>query len=71
MPALRDLDVRSPNLDPAWMSGGHSGGVAPSMLTIANTFPGGGGVPADIFAVVVALVTFAVLYVAIDLIDRI
>jgi len=41
------------------------------MLTIANIFPGGGGVPADIFAVVVALVTFAVLYVAIDLIDRI
>ena len=41
------------------------------MLVIANIFPGGGGVPADLVAVVVALVTFAVLYLAIDLIDRI
>ena len=41
------------------------------MPLIANIFPGGGGVPADLFAIVVAVVTFALLYVAIDLIDRV
>ncbi len=41
------------------------------MLLFADIFPGGGGPLADAFAVVIALVLFALLYWAIDLIDRI
>jgi hypothetical protein len=37
----------------------------------ADIFPGGGGVPADLFAIVCAVVLFALLFWAIDLIDRI
>jgi hypothetical protein len=37
----------------------------------ADIFPGGGSPLADLFAVVIALVLFALLYWAIDLIDRI
>jgi hypothetical protein len=41
------------------------------VLLLADIFPGGGGPLADAFAVVVALVLFALLYWAVDLIDRI
>jgi hypothetical protein len=41
------------------------------VLVLADIFPGGGGPLADVFAVVVALILFALLYWAIDLIDRI
>jgi hypothetical protein len=40
-------------------------------MVIADIFPGGGGVPADLFSIVVAVATFALLYWLIDLIDRI
>jgi hypothetical protein len=40
-------------------------------MVIADIFPGGGGVPADVVSIAVALVTFALLYWLIDLIDRI
>jgi len=42
-----------------------------SMLILADIFPGGGSPLADVFAVVLALILFALLYWAIDLIDRI
>jgi hypothetical protein len=41
------------------------------VLFFADIFPGGGGPLADVFAVVLALVLFALLFWAIDLIDRI
>jgi preprotein translocase subunit SecE len=41
------------------------------VLSFADIFPGGGGLPADIFAVAIAVALFALLYWAIDLIDRI
>jgi hypothetical protein len=41
------------------------------VLHFADIFPGGGGPLADVFSVVLALVLFALLYWAIDLIDRI
>jgi hypothetical protein len=41
------------------------------VLLFADIFPGGGGPLADAFAVVVALVLFALLYWAIDLIGLI
>jgi preprotein translocase subunit SecE len=41
------------------------------VLIGADIFPGGGGLPADLFAVLCAVVLFALLYWAIDLIDRI
>ncbi len=41
------------------------------MLLSADIFPGGGGVPADLFAIFCAVVLFALLYWAINLIDRI
>jgi preprotein translocase subunit SecE len=41
------------------------------VLLSADIFPGGGGVPADLFAVAIAVALFALLYWAIDLIDRI
>jgi hypothetical protein len=41
------------------------------VLSCADIFPGGGGVIADLFAVVIAIGLFALLYWAIDLIDRI
>jgi hypothetical protein len=41
------------------------------VLPSADIFPGGGSVPADVFAIVCAVVLFALLYWAIDLIDRI
>jgi hypothetical protein len=41
------------------------------LLPIADLFSGGGSPLADLFAVAIAVVTFALLYWAIDLIDRI
>jgi hypothetical protein len=41
------------------------------VLLFADIFPGGGGPLADVLAVAVALILFALLYWAIDLIDRI
>jgi hypothetical protein len=41
------------------------------VLVLADIFPGGGGPLADAFALVLALILFAFLYWAIDLIDRI
>lgn len=41
------------------------------MLVPADIFPGGGGPLADIFAIAIAVALFALLYWAIDLIDRI
>lgn len=38
---------------------------------MANIFPGGGSPLADVFAVAIALLMFALLYWAIELIDRI
>jgi hypothetical protein len=37
----------------------------------ADIFPGGGGPIADVFAIALAVLLFALLYWAIDLIDRI
>jgi hypothetical protein len=41
------------------------------MLFLADLFPAGGSPLADAFAVAIALVLFALLYWAIDLIDRV
>jgi hypothetical protein len=41
------------------------------VLSFSDLFPGGGGLPADIFAIAIAVALFALLYWAIDLIDRI
>jgi hypothetical protein len=41
------------------------------VLFLADIFPGGGSPVADVFAVGIALVLFALLFWAIDLIDRI
>jgi hypothetical protein len=41
------------------------------VLSSADIFPGGGGVPADLAALALAVALFALLYWAIDLIDRI
>ena len=41
------------------------------MLFLADLFPGGGSPLADAFAIAIALVLFALLYWAIDLIDRV
>jgi hypothetical protein len=41
------------------------------VLLGADIFPGGGSPVADLFAIVCAVVLFALLYWAIDLIDRI
>jgi len=41
------------------------------VLVFADIFPGGGSPVADVFAVAIALAVFALLYWAIDLIDRI
>jgi hypothetical protein len=41
------------------------------VLLFMDIFPGGGGLPADVLAVAIALVLFALLYWAIDLIERI
>jgi hypothetical protein len=38
---------------------------------LANIFPGGGGPLADLFAIAIAVGIFALLFWAIDLIDRI
>jgi preprotein translocase subunit SecE len=38
---------------------------------LSDIFPGGGSPVADVFSVVLALILFALLYWAIDLIDRI
>jgi hypothetical protein len=38
---------------------------------LADVFPGGGSPIADVFAIVLAVALFALLYWAIDLIDRI
>jgi hypothetical protein len=41
------------------------------ITTTADIFPAGGSPVADVFAIVLALILFALLYWAIDLIDRI
>jgi len=41
------------------------------VLSLADIFPGGGGPLADLFAIALAAGLFALLYWAIDLIDRI
>jgi hypothetical protein len=41
------------------------------VLLSADIFPGGGSPVADVFAIALAVVLFALLYWAIDLIDRI
>ena len=43
----------------------------PRLLSLADIFPGGGGPLADVFAIAIAIGLFALLYWAIDLIDRI
>jgi hypothetical protein len=40
-------------------------------LASADIFPGGGGPVADVFAIVLSVALFALVYWAIDLIDRI
>lgn len=41
------------------------------MLFLADIFPGGGGIAADVFAIAIAVAMFALLYWLIGLIDRI
>jgi hypothetical protein len=41
------------------------------VVSCADVFPGGGGLPADVFAIAIAIGFFALLYWAIELIDRI
>jgi hypothetical protein len=41
------------------------------VLSFADIFPGGGGPLADVFSVALAVALFALLYWAIELIDRI
>jgi hypothetical protein len=41
------------------------------VLFLADIFPGGGGLVADVFAIAIAIVMFALLYWLISLIDRI
>jgi hypothetical protein len=41
------------------------------VLSFADIFPGGGGPLADVFSIVLAVALFALLYWAIELIDRI
>jgi hypothetical protein len=41
------------------------------VLVPADIFPGGGSPVADVFAIAIAIALFALLYWAIDLIDRI
>jgi hypothetical protein len=41
------------------------------VLSFADVFPGGGGLPADLLAVAIAVGLFALLYWAIDLIEGI
>jgi hypothetical protein len=41
------------------------------VLVFADIFPGGGSPVADLVAIAVAVITFALLYWEIDLIDRI
>ncbi len=41
------------------------------MVPFANLFPGGGSPLADVFSIVLAVILFALLYWAVDLIDRI
>jgi hypothetical protein len=41
------------------------------VLFLADLFPGGGSPLADAFAIAIALALFALLYWAIDLIDRV
>jgi hypothetical protein len=44
---------------------------AMALVPLANLFPGGGGPLADVFAIVLSVVLFALIYWAIDLIDKI
>jgi hypothetical protein len=41
------------------------------VLSLADIFPGGGGLLADLFAIAIAFALFALLYWAIELVDRI
>jgi hypothetical protein len=43
----------------------------PHPTVLADIFPGGGSPLADVFAIAIAVVLFALLYWAIDLIERI
>jgi hypothetical protein len=43
----------------------------PDPAVLGNIFPGGGSPVADVFAIAIAVVLFALLYWAIDLIDRV
>jgi preprotein translocase subunit SecE len=43
----------------------------PYLAVLADIFPGGGSPVADVFAVAIAVALFALLYWAIDLIERI
>jgi hypothetical protein len=45
--------------------------ISLDLFTAANIFPGGGSPVADVFAVAIAIALFALLYWAIELIDRI
>jgi hypothetical protein len=42
-----------------------------TVVLFANLFPGGGSPVADVFSITLAVILFALLYWAIDLIDRI
>jgi preprotein translocase subunit SecE len=42
-----------------------------SFVSSADIFPGGGGPIADVFAIALSVALFALIYWAIDLIDRI
>ncbi|MGN6257449.1 MAG: hypothetical protein ACTHN3_06830 [Solirubrobacterales bacterium] len=41
------------------------------MFVLADLFPGGGSPLADAFAIAIAIVLFALLYLSIELIDRV
>jgi hypothetical protein len=43
----------------------------PALAVLADVFSGGGSPVADVFAIAIAVALFALLYWAIDLIDRI
>lgn len=66
---LHNICIRGPiysrGLDGTWWM------IALDLFVAANIFPGGGSPVADIFAVALALALFALLYWAIELIDRI
>jgi hypothetical protein len=52
----------------SWWGGAHDRFV---LSVLADIFPGGGGPLADLFSIAIAVGLFALLYWAIDLIDRV